>query len=484
MNVKALQDLLKELQALPKECEWVEFKVNNADPDEIGRNLSALCNSASYCAQRYGYLVFGVENESHRAVGTTFFPKSERKGNEELENWLSRHLSPRIDFNIFEWESEGLHYSLFSIDPASDRPVCFKQESYIRIGSYTKPLREFPEKERKIWNAGTGYVFEKSIATENVSDVEVLSLIDYPAYFDMIGLHLPDGRPKILQRLAEDNVVIKNGSRYDIHSLGAILFAKDLGAFEDISRKAVRVILYEGNNRIKTKKEQIGRRGYALGFSGLIQFIDDHLPKSEVMVNGLQKSISAYPPIAIRELVANALIHQDFSVKGASPMVEIFDDRIEITNPGKPLIDPLRFLDHSPQSRNEILARSMRKFHICEERGSGIDKVIFEIEFYQLPAPEFIVGDTYTRVILHGPKRFRDMDKQDKERACYLHACLKHVSGEFMTNQSLRVRFGIGEHNYATASRIIADTIQSGLIKNYDEQNTSKKFAKYVPFWA
>ena len=191
-----------------------------------------------------------------------------------------------------------------------------------------------------------------------------------------------------------------------------------------------------------------------------------------------------YPPISIRELVANAIIHQDFEIPGSSPMVEVFDNRIEITNPGQPLIDPLRFVDHSPESRNEDLARYMRRLNICEERGSGVDKAVFQCEFYQLPAPEFIVGDNYTRSILYAPKTLRQMDKKGKVRACYLHACLKCVSGEFMTNQSLRKRFGVAEQNYATVSRIISDTKQEGLVKDFDPSNKSRTYAKYLPFWA
>ncbi|MDC4222968.1 MAG: hypothetical protein MPW15_01640 [Candidatus Manganitrophus sp.] len=102
--------------------------------------------------------------------------------------------------------------------------------------------------------------------------------------------------------------------------------------------------------------------------------------------------------MAVRELVANALIHQDFFVTGAGPTVEIFDDRIEITNPGEPLVEPQRFVDTPPRSRNEALASLMRRFRICEERGSGIDKVVFQIEFYQFPAPIFeVAGGNHQR---------------------------------------------------------------------------------------
>jgi len=294
---------------------------------------------------------------------------------------------------------------------------------------------------------------------------------------------LPENKNAILDKLSQNKLVKCVNKKYHITNLGAILFAKNIDKFDRISRKSIRVIIYDGKNRIKTKKEQAGGKGYASGFEGLIKYINDILPATETIINGLRKEIPAYPPIAIRELIANALIHQNFHIGGSSPMIEIFDDRIEITNPGKPLIDPLRFVDHSPESRNEVLARFMRQLNICEERGSGIDKVIFECEYYQLPAPEFIVGENYTRIIMYGHKSLKKMDKQDKIRACYLHSCLKYVSGEYMTNQSLRQRFGIEEHNYATASRIISDTIDSGLLKDYDPENKSRKYAKYLPFW-
>ena len=190
-----------------------------------------------------------------------------------------------------------------------------------------------------------------------------------------------------------------------------------------------------------------------------------------------------YPEPAIRELVANALIHQDFSITGAGPMIEIFTDRMEITNPGLPLVKTERFLDTPPRSRNETLASLMRRAGICEERGSGVDKVVFQTEFYQLPAPIFETPENNTRAVLFAHKKLSAMDRADRVRACYLHACLRFVERDPMTNSSLRVRFGIQEHNSAIASRIIRDTIEENLIKPYNPEQ-GKKFAKYVPFWA
>lgn len=483
MNEHEFTILLKDLQAMPRESEWVEFKVNNGNPLEIGQYISALSNSACYHKQKYAYLVYGVEDSTHRLVGTEFKPKDEKIGNQELENWIATQLSPRIDFNIFEFSINDANFALFKISATRNQPVLFKGESFIRIGSYKKSLNDHPERERAIWNKQDNYVFEKAIAMEHVNDDEVLKLIDYTGYFELIDFRLPDNRKGIIDRLLQDKIIFKNGACYDITNLGALLLAKDMEKFEALSRRAVRVVFYDGPNRIKTVREQVGKKGYAVGFDGLIKYFADNLPSNEIIDAALRRQVTVYPILALRELIANAIIHQDFSITGSSPMIEVFNNRIEITNPGKPLIDPLRFVDHSPESRNEILAKFMRRLNICEERGSGIDKVVSECEFNQLPAHEVIVGDNYTRIIMYGPKKLRQMDKGDKVRACYLHACLKYVSGDIMTNQSLRERFGIEERNYSIASRIISDAIASQLIKDYDADNKSKKFAKYIPYW-
>ena len=125
----------------------------------------------------------------------------------------------------------------------------------------------------------------------------------------------------------------------------------------------------------------------------------------------------------------------------------------------------------------------MRCIGVYEGRGSGVDKVVFQTEFYQLPAPLFETTDEHTRAVLFAHRELREMDKEDRIRACYLHACLKYVQRDFMTNTTLRERFGIEGRNSATASRIIKETLESGLVRPYDE-TSSRKFMRYVPFWA
>ena len=125
----------------------------------------------------------------------------------------------------------------------------------------------------------------------------------------------------------------------------------------------------------------------------------------------------------------------------------------------------------------------MRRIGVCEERGSGIDKVVFQTEYYQLPAPYFEITGKNTRAVLFAHRPLNKMDKDSRIRACYLHACLKYVNRDYMTNTSLRDRFGIEVKNSALASRIIKETLVADLIRPYDE-SASRKFMKYVPFWA
>jgi len=218
-------------------------------------------------------------------------------------------------------------------------------------------------------------------------------------------------------------------------------------------------------------------------FEGLIGFVNGLLPVNEVIGQALRKAVPVYPELAIRELVANALIHQNFSITGSGPMVEIFDDRMEITNPGLPLVDPARMLDSPPRSRNEALASLMRRMGICEERGSGVDKVVFQSEFYQLPAPAFKVEGDSTRSTLFTPRPLTKMDPADRVRAVYLHACLRYVQRESMTNSSLRQRFGIDPKNSATASRLIKEALRDGSVR-LDDPMAPPKLRRYVPAWA
>jgi len=479
MNHEQLQQLIKNLTSLPAETETVEFKENNFNKEEIGKRISGLSNSANLKSEKSAYMVFGVQDETHDVVGTIFHPKQEKVGTTELEHWLQQHLTPKVDFSIFEFDYQGKSVVLFQIPPATTKPVAFNNIAYVRIGSATRKLQDFEDKERNIWNNVHNKNFEKNIAKENVSISKVLELLDYSKYFSLTKQELPSETSKFIEKMAQHGLVKKVfDDQYDITNLGAILFAKDLGEFSSVKRKAVRVILYKGTTRADIIKEQEGHLGYASAFEGLLTYINDKLPSNEEISKSLRKEVKMYPEVAIREFVANALIHQDLSIHGAGPMIEIFEDRIEITNTGEPLIDTDRFIDHPPHSRNEDMASFMRQIGVCEEGGTGVDRALINIALYQLPAPKFEKYTGSTRVTLYAHKALKDMSMDDKIRACYQHCVLKYVENKRMTNATLRERLGIGEKNYPAASAIIKNTIEKGLVRQ------AEKPKEYVPIWA
>jgi predicted HTH transcriptional regulator len=334
-----------------------------------------------------------------------------------------------------------------------------------------------------LWRLFDKTPFEHQIALNNLNADQVLNCLDYPAYFDLTAQNLPSNKNGILQQLAAEKMIRKNqAGQWDVYNLGAILFAKDLAFFPELRHKAIRVIQYTNSNRTDTVREREEKQGYASSFFHAVDFINILLPTREIITaKGQRKDMPMYPPTAIWELVANMLIHQDFNIKGTSPMVEIFDRRIEITNTGQPLVEPQRFLDTPPQSRNEALAAFLRRIEVCEERGSGIDKIMQAIEEhnYLLPAPQFEVLEKHTRVTLSATKTFAKMSREERVMTCYFHAGLKLINKSYMTKASLRQRLHCSDN---AAKQVIAQTCGKSLLRLTNPE--AKRNFQYLPYWA
>ncbi|WP_439594199.1 ATP-binding protein [Microbacterium sp.] len=462
----------------------MEFKVGNEDPATIGQNMSALANSARLDDEPFGYIVWGVRDEDHVIVGTTADPVSQKIGNSELTNWLATQLTPPLHFEFTTIQLRDIRLVVLTIEAASFQPVQFKGVEYIRVGSYTKPLNKHPDYARRLWKSFEREPFELASARDRLTDDDVLGLLDYPSYFDLMNRPLPDNRAGILEALSAESLIHRMpGTGWRITNLGGLLLAKSLDSFPTLRRKALRVIQYEGKTKVKLVKEQLGVKGYANGFEGLIGYINGVLPANPVIGQALRTTTPVYPELAVRELVANALIHQDFTTGGAGPTIEIFGDRIEIANPGEPMVPVERLVDAPPRSRNEKLAYLLRRMGICEEQGSGWDKVAFQVEFYQLPAPIVEAGAGSTRITMLSPRDLPKMTREDRVRAVYLHACLRYTSREHTNNASIRTRFGIATKNKATASRLLGEAVKAGAIVPYDP-DAPPKLMRYVPFWA
>lgn len=477
---RALALLDKSLVPVPSELNELDWKSMLSDNSEkLAKHLSAFSHLFDG-----GFMVFGINNDG--SVRSLMKPEIDEII-KKLGNIARNNLAQPVTIDHVVVTYKGADILIIHIAESDFKPVHLRGasifESYKRSAGQTVKMSQ--EEVRVLIAQSQSLGFEDQIAGQNNSADEVLRLLDYDSYFRLSDRQLPENKQAIMDILANEGLIKANpGNSWDITNLGAILFATDLKQFKGLKRKAIRVVVYKNNNRIEAQREQEGVKGYAAGFEDLIKYIMDQLPSNEIIEHALRQQEKMYPEKSVREFVANALIHQDFSVTGTGVMIEIFSDRIEITNPGVPLIDVNRFIDTAPKSRNETLASLLRRLNICEERGSGVDRAIAAIEVFQLPAPKFVRETDYTKVIMYSHKPLSRMDKDDRVRACYQHCSLQYVSNQTTNNQSIRGRFNIAESNYPMASRIIADTIDAGLIKPADPDSNSKKHATYIPYWA
>jgi ATP-dependent DNA helicase RecG len=474
--------LLRRLLREPRECAWLEFKHNNCDPELIGRTVSACANAAMLADRDRAFLVWGIENKTRRKLGTAVEINSLTKGSENITNWLSRMIEPRLMMEFLDFDDDNKKFAIIAIEPTYDRPVKFAGTEYIRIGENIKSLKEFPEHERTLWLATGRRKFENAVALPHQTTGEVVEKLHTETYYRLKGDEIPKNPAEIIKRFVQLEYIKEDmEGGHDILNLGALLFANDITVFPSISSKSVRVIKYTGKDKSKSEGEIEGKKGYAVGFRGMLKYIMDRLPKEEKFEGGVRKVTSKYSETAIREIVANALIHQDFTVSGAGPVIEMYQDRIEITNPGNSLIDVDRIIDER-QSRNEKFAAAMREIGLCEERGGGIDKAIIEIEEMNLPAPEFFPSENSMRVVIFGPKKFSQLSKADKVWSCFCHCVVRWVRHDYMSNTSLRERFSLSDEEYQAASGVISDARKAGRIIPADPKQ-GRKNARYIPYW-
>jgi predicted HTH transcriptional regulator len=460
-------DLWLSFQSEVQRLEFKEAK-NQFDNDKLFAYCVAMANEGG------GHLVLGVTNEIPRTVvGTRAFNNPI-----EMATKLFQKLGFRVD--VEEVAHREGRVVVFTI-PARPRGTAYHLDGryLMRSGESLVPMSE--DRLRQIFAEGEPLWVEEHSMT-GLDARQVVELLDTQTFFELLKIPYPKERDGVIDRLLRDRLVDEVLGGYAIRRLGGLLLAKRLEDFPDLARKAPRVVVYTGSSKVDTRLDQTEGRGYAVGFQALVRLVMEQLPQNEVIEDALRREVKLVPEIAIRELVANALIHQDVLLAGVSVMIEIYANRVEISNPGEPIVPVVRFID-GYQSRNERIADLMRRMGVCEERSSGIDQVVRAAELFQLPAPDFRVGHRRTVAIIHGPKGFDAMGRDDRVRACYQHCALKYVMSEHMTNQSLRERFHLPEGKSATVSQVIAATIEAGLIKLDEAVGTSRKYARYLPFW-
>lgn len=480
---KAIAYLEKSLGKVPSELNEIDWKSDlSPKNDKLCQHISAFANMPGG-----GFLAFGINNKTATIIGVNKLNADNIV--ERLASLCRDSVNPlvKIDHSIETFRGEEI--LLVYIQESAIKPVHIAgktiEDSFIRSGGTTRKASR--QEVGALMLNSKSPTWEELHASKLVTELEVVTLLEYDKILELLGKPVPTDIKEVLKWLEDEKMLVDvDGKGYYITNFGAVAAAKDLNKFDGLARKSVRLIKYEGKNKAGASKEYPGRKGYAVGFESLILFVQGLLQDSEVIKNALRVDTSIYPEVALRELIANILIHQDFTIRGSGPMIEIFDDRIVFSNPGKLLpskkID--RLIRTTPESRNEVLASAFRRYNICEERGSGFEKAVIAIELYGLPPLKFEELENSFQITMYAPRKYGEMTNDERIEACYQHSIIEYFGNGGFSNTTLRNRFGMHEKQASQISLLIKDAMDVGKIKPKDPDNVSKKFSLYVPYWA
>jgi ATP-dependent DNA helicase RecG len=399
MEEKELHRLLQSLLSEPREQAWLEFKTNVASqkasvtPEGIGEYLSALSNGACISNKDFGYLVLGIQDETHAIVGTNFKPYQYKIGNQDFELWLRTLLFPKINFEFFEFDFQNKHLVLFRIPAAQAEPLNFQKKPFIRINSQKTDLRNHPNFVRQIYN---------SMADWSASIVPDALLEDLDE--DAILLARKNFKNKFPEKASEvdvwDDATFLNKAKITIKGkitrTAIILLGKEESEhFINPAEAKIRWLLKDANGNDKD---------YAIIGCPMILAVDKVYARIRNLKYRYIKEgtlfpdeVNQYEPYSIREALNNCIAHQDYTKHGRINVVEM-DDQLIFTNLGSFIPGSVEKVvkEDAPEEhyRNRFLASAMFNLKMVDTAGGGIKKIFnFQRErFFPMPDYDFSGG--------------------------------------------------------------------------------------------
>lgn len=356
-------DLLETLLSYKDEYEWLDFKENWFSKDEIGKYISAIANGAALCGKEFGYIVWGVNDATKEAVGTTVnFNKD--IDNEPYKHYLARNLTPKISFETVEFKYNEARIVMLIIPQSKSIVTKFKNEAFIRIGSSKEKLSKYPEWEIKLNNTlVNGYPTIVNVAAPDYA--QELTFEKLFMYYGAKGLTLRhDTFEKTLKLKNKDNKY--NIMAYILSDQNEIPIRVSI--FSGIDKSAPLYSVKEfGNTCILYSMDKILEYGDAIN---IIQ-ADERNRISERI------DVPLFDYEAYHEAILNAFIHNKWLTLNG-PQIGIFTDRIEILSHGGLALDQdiEGFYSGASIPVNEILASIFLQLRISERSGRGVPKIV------------------------------------------------------------------------------------------------------------
>lgn len=475
--------LEKSLFPVPQELNELDWKQDlSGNKEKLKKHLSAFSNYAGG-----GFIVFGVEDKTGHLLDIT--SELSEKISSLISELARTGVDPAISTNFFSLNFKDHHLYVCHISESVEKPVYVKSNQmietpFIRAGGTSRPMTR--EEIRYTTMNSRHLRYEEMPAllpTEIENDWE--PFFDFSQIQNRLKRNSFSSKESWYEFLYNLKLLIKTDAKFLPTNLAIITAAKDFSHFPGYEKLDVRIIAYRGINKFDVKLDRSFVQGYSLCLDQLIEEIMKLIPIHEQIKSATRLSTPEMPELAIREIISNAVIHRDYHIANSRLLIEIYSNRIEVTNPGS-LVSEVsidRLIDHPSKTRNEVLADLMRNLGFAEERGSGIDKAVGICETLGLPPLRFINEQDYFKAIIYSLKPFSEMDKYERIEAVYQHACLNHVITSKTTNKSIRERFKFSDKDSTKVTRLINDVLKSKKIKLANPEATRKDY-HYIPYWA
>jgi ATP-dependent DNA helicase RecG len=398
MDTQELTALLDRLRAEPHETEWLEFKASRYHPQTLGEYISALANAACLYGRPKAYLVFGIQDQTHKVIGTSFDPGAEKgKGNQNLLLWLSLGLQPNMGFEVYPFIYQNRPVVLFDINAAYDRPVSFYGTAYIRVGSSKTLLAKCPDKERRIWKGRVDW-------SAQICEQAVLDDLD----------------PEAISKARQEYVAKFPGKQADVSTWDDVTFLNKLrlAVRGRITNTAILLLGRPESSALITpavariswilKNDRNLELDYAHFDPPFLLNVDEVLGKiRNLTIRALPSGtlfpveITQYDPWVLREALHNCIAHQDYSLRGRINVVET-PDSVLLTNVGSFLPGDVEkaIRQDAPFEvyRNPFLAEAMVQLNMIDTQGGGIKRMFltqirrfFPMPDYDLTEPERVI---------------------------------------------------------------------------------------------
>ena len=488
---------LAELLALPAETEWVEFKKDNTNPQAIGEHISALSNSAALHRKPCGYIGWGVEDGTHTVVGTTFKPKlTKGAGNEDLEPWLARLLSPRIDFKINEFHCQGQPVVLIEVQAANHCPVSFSGREWIRVGSHKKSLRDYPEKERELWRLLSEPTADWSAGT-------------------CPGASLRDLDPKAVAFARRQYKIKHHAMTSEVDHWDDLTFLNKAKVCVDGSITRAAIILLGRPESVHflapaqpqltwiLKGQDAMERDYKHHELPFLLAVDALLAQIRNLTCRILPwgtlfpiELLQYDDWVLREAIHNAIAHQDYPSSGRVNVVEFYD-RLVVANRGSVLPVDVRevILRDAPFSiyRNAFLAQAMVAFEMIDTTGGGIKRIFQAQQRRSFPMPDYdltdptevrvripgkILDEKYTRMLMARP----DLDLWDTIALDKVQKKKPLTNDEFQSLKAKKLVEGRRPELFVSAAIATATETKADYIRNraFDKDHYKRMIVSYL----